>query len=61
MEECHGRLIAGQLEAEQRIVELEARVATLQDDLAVQHQKIEAQRQHYDESVRKMKLSYWLL
>ena len=29
VEECHRRLIAGQLEAERRIVELEARVATL--------------------------------
>ena len=29
VEECHRRLIVGQLEAERRIVELEARVATL--------------------------------
>ena len=35
MEECHRRLIAGQVEAERRIVELEARVAKLQDELAV--------------------------
>ena len=35
-EECHRRLIAGQMEAERRIIDLEARVATLQDELAVQ-------------------------
>ena len=35
MEECHQRLITGQVEAERRIVELEARVARLQDELAM--------------------------
>ena len=34
-EECHRRLIAGQVEAKRRIVELEAQVAKLQDELAV--------------------------
>ena len=40
---------------------MEARVGTLHNELAVQQQKIEAQRQHYDESVRKMEVSYRLL
>ena len=35
MEECHRRLLGGQVEAERRIIELEARVAKLQDELAV--------------------------
>ena len=35
-EECHQRLIVGQVETERRIIELEARVARLQDELAVQ-------------------------
>ena len=35
-EECHRRLLMGQVEAERRIIALEARVATLQDELAVQ-------------------------
>ena len=34
-EECHWRLIVGQVEAERRIIELEARVARLQDELAL--------------------------
>ena len=38
MEECHQRLLGGQVEAERRIIELEARVATLQTELAVQQQ-----------------------
>ena len=38
MEECHRRLLGSQVEAERRIVELEARVAKLQDELAVQQQ-----------------------
>ena len=36
VEECHRQLIVGQVEAERRITELEARVARLQDELAVQ-------------------------
>ena len=40
MEECHQGLIAGQVETERRIVELEARVAKLQDELALQQQKM---------------------
>ena len=52
MEECHRWLIVGQVEAERRIVELKARVAKLQDELAVQH---------YEESLGKMEASYWLL
>ena len=36
MEECHRPLIAGQVEAKRKIVELEARVAKLQDEVAVQ-------------------------
>ena len=35
-EECHRRLIMGQMEAERRIIELEARGARLQDELAMQ-------------------------
>ena len=35
MEECHRWLIAGHVEANRRIVELEARVARLQDELAI--------------------------
>ena len=34
-EECHRRLLMGQVEAERRIIALEARVAKLQDELAV--------------------------
>ena len=44
MEECHRRLLGGQVEAERRIVELKARVAKLQDELAVQEQRIQEQR-----------------
>ena len=36
MEECHRRLLGGQVEAERRIIELEAQVVKLQDELAVQ-------------------------
>ena len=60
-EECHRRLIMGQVEAERRIIELEARVARLQDELAVQQLQIQAQRQHYEESLGKMEASYRLL
>ena len=42
-EECHRRLIVGQVEAKRRVIELEARVARLQDELAVQQQQIQAQ------------------
>ena len=42
MEECDRRLIAGQVEAERRIIELEAQVAKLQDELVVQQQKVQA-------------------
>ena len=35
MEERHRRLIAGQVEAERRIIELGAQVAKLQDELVV--------------------------
>ena len=38
MEECHRRLLGGQVEAERQIIELEARVAKLQDELAMQEQ-----------------------
>ena len=38
-EECHRRLLMGQVETERRIIELEARVAKLQDELAVQDQR----------------------
>ena len=41
MEECHQRLLGGQVEAERRIIELEAQVAKLQDELAVQEQQIQ--------------------
>ena len=41
MEECHRRLIMGQVESERRIVELEAWVARLQDELAIQYQKMQ--------------------
>ena len=61
MEECHRRLITGQVEAERKIVELEAWVVRLQDELAVQQQKVQAQRQHYKESLGKMEASYRLL
>ena len=44
VKECHQHLIMGQMEAERRIVELEARVARLQDELADQQQKMQAQR-----------------
>ena len=36
MDECHRRLVIGQVEARRRIVELEAWVAILQDELVVQ-------------------------
>ena len=49
------------MEAERRIVEWDSRVAMLQDELAVQQQKIQAQRQHYEEFVGKMEALYWLL
>ena len=42
MEECHQRLIVGQVEANKRIIELEARVTRLQDELAMQQQKVQA-------------------
>ena len=61
MEECHRRLLGGQVEAERRIIELEARVAKLQDELAVQDQRIQDQRRHYEESLGKMEASYRLL
>ena len=35
MKECHRRLLGGQVEAERRVIELEAWVAKLQDELAV--------------------------
>ena len=54
-------MIAGQLEAERRIVELEARVARLQDELEEQKQKVQAQRQHYDKSLGAMEASYRVL
>ena len=60
-EECHRRLLMGQVEAERRIIALEARVATLQDELAVQLQKVQDQRRHYEESLGKMEASYRLL
>ena len=60
-EECHRRLLMGQVEAERRIIELEARVAKLQDELAVQDQRIQEQRWHYEESLGKMEASYRLL
>ena len=60
-EECHRRLLMGQVEAERRIIELEARVAKPQDELAVQDQRIQDQRQHYEESLGKMEASYRLL
>ena len=60
-EECHRRLLMGQVEAERRIIELEARVAKLQDELAVQDQRIQEQRRHYEESLGKMEASYRLL
>ena len=40
VEECHRRLIVGWVEAKRRIIELEAWVARLQDELAVQQQQI---------------------
>ena len=61
MEECHQRLIAGQVEAERRIVEFEAQVTRLQDELPMQQQKIQVQQQHYEESLGKMEVSYRLL
>ena len=60
-EECHRRLIMGQVEAERMIIELEARVAKLQDELAMQQQLIQAQRQHCEESLGKMEALYRLL
>ena len=60
-EECHRRLLMGQVEAERRIIELEARVAKLQDELAVQDQRRQEQRRHYEESLGKMEASYRLL
>ena len=42
-------------------MELEARVARLQDELIVQQQKMQAQRQHYEESFGKMEALYRLL
>ena len=61
VEECHRRLLVGQVEAERRILELKAWVATLQNELAIQQQKMTAQRQHYEESLGKMETSYRLL
>ena len=61
MEECHRRLLGVQVEAERRIIELEARVAKLQDELAVQEQRIQEQWRHYEESLGKMEASYRLL
>ena len=61
MEECHWRLLGGQVEAERQIVELEARVAKLQDELVVQQQQIQEQRRYYEESLGKMEASYQLL
>ena len=46
------------MEAGRRIVELEARVATLQDELAVQQQNMQAQWQHYKESIGKMEVPW---
>ena len=60
-EECHRRLLMGQVEAERRIIELEAQVAKLQDELAVQDQRIQGQRRYYEESLGKMEVSYRLL
>ena len=61
MEECHRRLLGGQVEAERRIMELEARVAKLHDELAMQEQWIQEQRWHYEESLGKVEASYRLL
>ena len=51
----------GQVEAERRIIELEARVAKLQDELAVQDQRTQEQRRHYEKSLGKIEASYRLL
>ena len=61
MEECHRRLLGGQVEAERWIIEFEARVAKLQDELAVQEQRIQEQRRHYEESLGKTEALYRLL
>ena len=42
IEECHRHRITGQMEVERRIVELEAWVATLWNELVVQWQKMQA-------------------
>ena len=42
-------------------MELEARVAILQDELADQQQKVQAQWQHYEKSLGEMEASYRLL
>ena len=42
-------------------MELEARVAMLQDELAMQQQKMQVQRQHYEESLGKMEALYRVL
>ena len=49
------------MEAERRIVELEARVARLQNELEEQKQKVQAQRLHYDKKLGEMEASYRLL
>ena len=53
------RLLKGQVEAERWIIELEARVAKLQDELAMYSRC--RHRRHYEESLGKMEASYQLL